>query len=143
MFSREFTLWHTPTVASVFPLIKLPFLHFLPLFKSFLHFFHGHFVPDLSFWRLTLFCHKQEFFLIFMQIFLLRNIVLGVFSKQKSFLIFSFQIFFIITLHVGGFTEETCPPSLKILCLHLGHFMPTPASPPPRPNFLTADVFYF
>ena len=72
-------------------------------YKKFSAFFPRHFVPYLSFWSLSLFCHKPEFFVIFMQI------LYGISCKHsirsfywhRFFFIF-FQIFFIITLDVGG-----------------------------------------
>ena len=40
-------------------------------FCTFVQFFPRHCVPYLSFWSLSLFCHKQEFSLLFMQVYLL------------------------------------------------------------------------
>ena len=74
--------------------------------------FSRHFIPYLCFLSLPLFCHKPEFFVLFMQVLSLASIIVVVFIKAEILLIL-FQIHFMVTLHVAGIAKKTCPPSLK------------------------------
>ena len=78
---------------------------------SFAQFFPRHCVPYLSFWSLSLFCNKQEFSVTFYGS--MPSCKHGGSFLSSETLLILFQVFFIIALHVGEISDETCPPSLK------------------------------